>query len=329
MVDLFYNNYFSPGHHYNQYFFKPKQTLIHDKNKKENLTLFLENLMVRYGVLYTLIGTKPVTEFDIEETIEETEEDIKQSYLDLKEFIEKKGNDVTDVALQQVKLPTYEEFRLRCIKNRKLLGHLNHKKLWLDFRKHIGVLDPKFCILDKKSPYTERPFGLFVNIPNLVYTLYHYRTIFMERTELTYNPEEIVFQIKDEDSVFWNRVFKDHFLSGLIYGYGERSAYLFEWSDKHLKTNKKEKGDFACNEEQLKKRVKLIVKTDIQVSDLSLPEFFYFGVTDSKMSEYRSYKRDHKNFNWRSIYGYNVIRKNLLDKISPSNYHLISSKLCC
>jgi hypothetical protein len=157
---------------------------------------------------------------------------------------------------------------------------LNHKKLWLEYKKnHVG-LDSKFRIFSRKSPFGEEDIGIFVNIPNLVYLLHRYQSEFSKRTQIEYEPSEIVLQLEDDISIFWEKVFQDHFLSGLIYGYGERSSYLYTWSGNHLTTVHKERRCFFSNDAQLKRVASFIVKSDIKPSDLPLPEFFHFGVSD-------------------------------------------------
>ena len=261
--------------------------------EKDSRIFFLENVIIREGGLYTLLGTKPITEFDIEGTIEETEDDFRQNYGSLKAFIEKSEKELalteekrTSFNPKSETLPPYESYRSKCIERRDSLKSLNHKRLWEEYKEKQIALDPKFCILSRKSPYGEGSIGLFVNIPNLIYILYHYREEFTERLHRDFEPNEVISQINDEDSMFWNAVFKDHFLSGLIYGYGERSSYLFNWSGKYLQSVSEERRAFFSNEERLKKSANLITNYHIKPSDLPIPDFFYFGVSDPKGLEY-------------------------------------------
>lgn len=277
----------------NFFFNKPSVKSFTQSKEKSETALFLENLMIREGGLYTLMGTKPITEFDIDGTLEESEEDIKKSYDEMKAFLEraeleKKKPDRERTAFNpnNLSVPTYEKYKIRCEKNRDLLKFLNHKKLWFEFRKRYKNLDLKFMLFSRNFPGEENNIALFVNIPNLVYVLHHHYEEFSKRTEVTFDPKEIVFQINNETSVFWNKVFKDHFLKGLVYGYGERSAYLFEWSDEHLETIHKDRRAFFSNKDRLKEVSNFLVKSNIQVSDIPIPEFFHFGIVDSKKIEY-------------------------------------------
>lgn len=277
----------------NFFFNKPSAKSFIQSKEKSKTTLFLENLMIREGGLYTLMGTKPITEFDIDGTLEESEEDIRKSYEEMKAFLEraeseknKPDKERTAFNPSNLSVPTYEDYKIKCEKNRGFLKFLNHKKLWLNFRERHKNLDPKFMLFSRKFSGEENNIALFVNIPNLVYVLHHHYEDFSKRTQTNFDPKEIVFQISNESSVFWNKVFTDHFLKGLVYGYGERSAYLFEWSDEHLETVFKERRAFFSNKDRLKEVANFLVKSNIQVSDLPIPEFFHFGITDSKKIEY-------------------------------------------
>jgi len=240
-------------------------TLAH----KSDQTLFLENLMIRNAGLFTLYGSKPVTEFDIEGTIDETEEELQRSYKELKVFLESSSDPA------KMELPTYDNFREKWIKNQALLRPHNHLNLWKEWKNYAVLLDPKYRIFSRKAPSGNGSIGLFVNIPNLVYILHHHHSEFSKRTNTDFSPAEVIREIEDENSNFWSMVFQDHYLSGLIYGYGEKSSYLFDWSKKHLSTVQEERKTFFATYPKSKP-----IQPMIEISALPLPTYFHFGVTD-------------------------------------------------
>ena len=263
-------------------FFKSPKPIAKEQPSKSNTTLFLEHLMIREGGLYTLVGTKPMTEFDIEWSNDLTEEDVQKSYEELKAFLEQAEveKDLPDEERRaynpnNVTLPSYEEYKNEWERQKEMLGA---KELW-DLWKHSHKkIDPKFCIFSRKAPYGEGHMGLFVNIPSLVYTLHHYRKDFCERTDMEFDPNEVATQIEDETSIFWEKVFQDHFLFGLVFGYGERSSYLFDWEKKLFK--RLYKRDMFVSSQEERKFIDLMSKKDVEVSDLLWPVFFHFGVAD-------------------------------------------------
>lgn len=226
--------------------------------------------MIRNAGLFTLYGSKPVTEFDIEGTIDETEEELQRSYRELKVFLERSRDPA------KMELPTYDNFLEKWIKNKALLRPHNHLNLWKEWKNHNVLLDPKYRIISRKAPSGNGSIGLFVNIPNLVYVLHHYHSEFSKRTNADFSPSEVIHEIEDENSNFWGLVFQDHYLSGLIYGYGEKSAYLFDWSQKYLSTAQEERKMFFATYPE-----STPIQPMIDIFALPLPTYFYFGVTDS------------------------------------------------
>ena len=281
----------------NKYFFKsiPAKHV----NQQNPTTLFLENLMVREGGLFTLLGSKPVTEFDIQSVVEESEQDLIESYENLRSFLEKTENEKgfpekekTAINEHGVTLPSFKDYKSQYEKHKEMLASLDKKKLWEDWIKKNKTLDPKFLIFSRVSPYAEEDMGLFVNIPNLVYTLHHYYEIFSTRTQIEFDPSFEASQIIDSQSIFWDKIFKDHFLTGLIFGYGERSAFLYDWSNKHLSTVEIEKRFFFNNDAKISQRLHLQNKSNISPSDLPLPTFFHFGICDPTELKYKAEKKE-------------------------------------
>ena len=261
-------------------FFKSPKVISKPRLPKGNLTQFFENLMIREGGLYTLVGTKPITEFDIESSYKHTEENIRESYEELKAFLKKADKEKNlpederkAFNLYNLTLPSFAEYKEEWDKQRDFLGP---KELWEEWNKSSRELDPKFRLFSKM--FGEVEAGFFVNIPNLVYTLHHYKKDFCERIYMEFDPNEVVFQIGDETSIFWKKVFQDHFLLGLILGYGERSSYLFDWGEKHLKSIKNDRKHFFYVEDR--QVINLMGKPSLEVPDLLWPVFFHFGITD-------------------------------------------------
>jgi hypothetical protein len=67
----------------------------------------------------------------------------------------------------------------------------------------------------------------------------HYDT-FRTVTGMDFHPLQIVFDLKNPDSIFWNRVFsrngsvESHIALGLLYGFGKNNARLFAWQQDPL-----------------------------------------------------------------------------------------------
>lgn len=57
--------------------------------------------------------------------------------------------------------------------------------------------------------------------------------IFKECVGFDFHPFEIVFEIENRNSVFWNKIFDsgNSLTMGLLYGFGKRNALLYHWRD--------------------------------------------------------------------------------------------------
>lgn len=71
--------------------------------------------------------------------------------------------------------------------------------------------------------------GLFINIAETAMALQENYEDFRRIVGFDFHPFKEVFKIGDKDSVFWNNVFKNHALLGILLGYGKRNSYLFHW----------------------------------------------------------------------------------------------------
>ena len=94
--------------------------------------------------------------------------------------------------------------------------------------------------------------------------------IFKELTGMDFHPLEIVFDLENPDSVFWNRIFgskqregKSHFYAnmanGLLFGFGKKNALLFSWRDEMRGKNEKIDAffeSFSLHPDDLNKRAR-------------------------------------------------------------------------
>ncbi|MCB1084097.1 MAG: hypothetical protein KDK61_07275, partial [Simkania sp.] len=175
--------------------------------------------MIREGGLYTLLGSKPITIFDIESKGVETEEDLLIQYKEFEQFLKRAEEEKnlpeeerTAFNPQGIQLPSYEDYKKGWEQSYKLSA----KKLWSSWEKNHKIIDPKFRLFSRKPDDSSIKMGIFVNVPNLVYTLHQYQSVFSDRTGITFDIQKVVDEIEDKDSAFWNAVFGDHYLLGII-----------------------------------------------------------------------------------------------------------------
>jgi hypothetical protein len=268
-------------------FFKESSSKLPSKTLEAR---FLENLMIREGGLYTLLGSKPITIFDIESKGVETEEDLLIQYKEFEQFLKRAEEEKnlpeeerTAFNPQGIQLPSYEDYKKGWEKSYKLSA----KKLWSSWEKNHKIIDPKFRLFSRKPDDSSIKMGIFVNVPNLVYTLYQYQSVFSHRTGITFDIQKVVDEIEDKDSAFWNAVFGDHYLLGIICGYGEKNAFLYDWGEKHFPRISKEKSLFFSRDKSSNHKS----KEDVYPKDLSTPVFFHFGLADQTKINYELEKQ--------------------------------------
>ena len=248
---------------------------------KDSITLFLENMMIREDGLFTLLGSKPMTQFDITGTLSETEEELKQEYEEAKAFLEKCKQDPEHFHSDVMTIPEYKEFREKCLKYKHALRFHQHKKLWENW------LHEKGCISNQIYKLTSREDnGLFINIPNAIYILEKYYADFSEITGFKFDVNTILDSIDDNASTFWNMVFKNHYLFGLIMGYGQKNSYLFDWVQQNsLSLN----AISLCRFKELSRlnqHINVTRKLNVTVHDLEIPYFASFDIDNEDVERY-------------------------------------------
>lgn len=247
-----------------------------------DVSLFLENLMIRDCGIYTLLGSKPMTEFDITESSPATEEELAESYEELKLFLEKAKQDPEHYHANGAILPSFEEFKRKCLTHS--LAFLEKRKLWNDWLEaKINISNPLFKLIETGN---ENKMGLFIHIPQTVYILKKYQNEFSALTSIKFDPDNILDSIDDKNSVFWNRVFVNHYLMGLLFGYGEKNAYLFDYIRRQGIPFDLASISRFPQLSRMEEYMKKVLKKKISIKDLPIPFFASFEIDDPQVSKY-------------------------------------------
>lgn len=88
-----------------------------------------------------------------------------------------------------------------------------------------NYLFAKRCFSEDKKIY----YGFFVNIVETALALQENYEDFRRVVGYDFHPFDEVFTIKDENSIFWKTVLKNHALQGILFGFGKKNSYLFQW----------------------------------------------------------------------------------------------------
>lgn len=260
-----------------------------NQNQKDETTVFLENLLIREGGLYTLLGSKPMTLFNVTDAMDTSEEGLAQSYAELKRFLEKAEKDSEHYHANGVVLPDYDEYKKKCLADVNAVLFLHKKRLWDAWlNDNSNISNPTYKLFSRRLSKEKGHIkvGLFINIPQILFILKKYRLAFCQITDTEFDIDKVLDSIEDECSIFWDKVFTSHYLLGLLLGYGEKNAYLFDWM--HKQSFPIQAVSILRFDElsRLNQDTKQIRKKNLTINDLPIPYFVSFEIYDKKVESY-------------------------------------------
>jgi hypothetical protein len=245
----------------------PSRDFLITKEERAWLLEFFRDLLFDNDGAYTLFGTKPVSAFLIEEPSTEQElAEWKAYYESLSE----------------------EEKSKLGLRTKRYDFAANFLK-WQEIKNRFPIRQYLFGTfrLDDK---TELVF--FVNIEMAIRTLLKYYEDFRRVTGFEFDPFQVVFEVENRESPFWNKVvLHGHALAGIILGYGRDNGWFFEWEIKYRK-EQNQMGSFVSSLPS-----KFYEETDIKYPDpqnFPLPIFKSFGLYSNDQQLVDQYKIEQK-----------------------------------
>jgi len=255
-----------------------------EEKEIQKLEESLKHIMIRCYGIYTLIGSKPITQLSVLDPgfinfNEMSEEQIRERYEQL-----------PDAAKE---LTSFEEF-----KDQPSLDY-DQKELW-DFwykrwknytgRKYLFYeIDDYIELNGEKKRSLE---GVFVNVLETAYILKKHYEEFKEVVGRDFDPLEVVYELPNRsESEFWRKI-KGNFFSGLLFGFGEKNAFLFQLrADGKIPFH----GNFLFEDflETKKKAHMLHLHTrSLSIEDLSIPDYISFSPTDPIRLRYKQEREE-------------------------------------
>ncbi len=223
---------------------------LHEKRAEK----FLKHLMIENRALYTLVGLKPVTIFSFMPIIDENE---------------KRAIYASKSAQFKQYIP-FEKFKLT---------KADCRKLWDDWRLvEDQYLGKQFRIMDDDKVGG----GVFINIPAATLTLDKWHEDFVKITGLPFTPVEAVYFIGDPTSQFWQKIRESHYLLGLLLGFGEQNAKLFQWEHDKKMQFPMRRGTSILPGHTGK------AAHELEIEDLDVPGFIIYQVIDEQLEKYKS-----------------------------------------
>ena len=210
---------------------------------------FVSHSMIKYSGIYTLFGVKPITDIDVGYATEE--EDFT-------------ANSPWGVAT---------------------------KTQWKAFKKEIKKIKFKnHFFIEYCYSYDDKDYNsiLFVHEPSLIKILEIYHNQFEQGLDEKFDSFNKIMELRNGSSRFWDKIFKsrNHYLMGLIFGYGEKNSKCFQMEKEGDKNIRLERVTYTSLAE-----IKNSFRDDVSIKDLCLPSFISYDDKDDIVEAYKEKRK--------------------------------------
>lgn len=231
---------------------------------------FFEHLLLDNHGIYTLWGSKPMIRFEM---CLYTDEDLSK----LQDEVEENEN-VETIIIENYDFPE------------------NWKK-WEKVRDRFEI--GQFLLFKKDNPDDPNlPLIFFVNIFETACVIQENYMFFKKYFGEDFDSLEVVFELQDNFSKFWDVVFERSELVGLLYGFGLRNSLCFNWKYRENKINIQK----FSNSLSFKFSNKIKNYGSATINTISLPVFPEFDPNSSMIHKYKAerekIKKIYKNQNF-------------------------------
>jgi hypothetical protein len=200
-------------------FSSKKSQSFFSASEKARYEEFFRKFLFMDQAVYTLYGTKPMTEIVLypgtpEERMAAQENAMK-------------------------KLPKEELLRLKqsCFEYTESYWFEETWAMWEEKLKDLPI--KRFLFVERKigipNSLKENRYIYFINICETAKVLRKHYNLFKEYVGFDFDPLSVVFEAKNPDSVFWKSIWegeaseKNVCLCGILFGYGLENSYPFSW----------------------------------------------------------------------------------------------------
>ncbi len=189
------------------------------RKEKKDLRNFFYNVLLESSGIYVLHGSKPLSNMLI------------WSNPSKKEFEEICAKLPPQLAHQTFhKKPSWKElFWGYCFNARKPF----YPQQWERVKQKIKLTNYLIAIrpeLNRDAPFTKSLF--FVNITNTIALFQKHYVFFKQLVGFDFDPLEMIYDLENPASVFWQKIEYNYIAWGLLFGFGEENARFFTyWMD--------------------------------------------------------------------------------------------------
>ncbi len=231
--------------------------------QREWMDPFFKELMLEHSAIYTLWGSKPITNCTL---YYYTDEEIQEWYDNMTEEERK-------TAIVRIN-PYFED----------------KWEKWEKIQNQFPMT--RYLLFKTKNPTCEKSaFVYFVNILETAHVLRQHYALFKEAVGADFDPFEMACDFKNIDSPFWEKARGNAALYGILFGFGERNSWFFQWKyfTKNLKNMPVADAiSFKASDEPRCGKY--------SITDFSLPIFMIFSErTDEMVETYKKEREEIKN----------------------------------
>jgi hypothetical protein len=253
------------------------------ESEKFILDKFFKYLMLNESGIYTLIGSKPIT--DIWFLCENQDEQIKRwGKLSEKE----KENRV--LLFNKDKKTDMDFYRTLPKKLRKRAFVIPDKDYLIDFECFVEnwnlikkvPCSNRYLLVGKEGFSKKEKEGVFrivfVDVLKTALVIQENYSLFKDFVGFDFDPVSVIMELKEDKSIFWDKLKGEEssFLWGILYGFGKENSLCYLWKHKHKFLNKIESFD---SEE--------FIPTP-SLRNFSIPAFASFFENDPVVKKYKN-----------------------------------------
>lgn len=255
-------------------FLKPlREKPLYSITEKKKLDEALKFILIRSYGMYTLLGSKPITTFNILRDVpyNRSDEQLQQDY----DVLVKKYEGFKDkVSIEEYKNSTSNEspFDEEAIWN-------FWKENWKKYTGKKYLFFEKKDILEIDGKKQEVGEGFFVNVFEAACIIKKHYQEFRDELGEDFDPLQAIYNLPNPSSILWRH--NSEYLYGLLLGFGEKNSYLFKLRNKG-KIPFKSVFLFDAQEES-----NHLSKSNVSIDDLPLPAFVTFSFTDEQLFIYK------------------------------------------
>lgn len=161
---------------------------------RDKIQSFLNQFLFVNTAVYTLFGDKPISEMLI--------------------FIGTK-NDLMELTEEELKMAI------------PLDGSIVEN--WRVWKRYADKIHSKNFIITERPCFLDPSHAIYslLNVKLVKEVLCQHRATFQEKIGRSFNVDKVIEEFKDPSSYFWKKAFEDHYLSGLLFGYGQENITHF------------------------------------------------------------------------------------------------------